>query len=136
MKFSLIWFMLFLCCMKSLLAAGSWEEMFRALIDEQTGDQVIESGKVYTGSLYSANVRFQIINGDNNTNNFSNADSIEFEIIGTDLKFTGSKKDFIQYAESKGSKLYDAIFPNDPNTLPTTQRYNEYSNLLFLLYIQ
>ena len=41
-------------------AQATWEAIFRALIDEITGSAIIESGREYNGSLYSAMLRFII----------------------------------------------------------------------------
>ena len=98
----------------SLLSAqGDWETIFRALIQQVTGDEVIQSGKEYNTRLYKANVKFKITDGDGNPNNFEDGDTIQFEIVDTSLKFKGGRDGLTNYAENNGSAIYDAIFPSD-----------------------
>lgn len=93
--------------------AGTWEELFRALIDQSTGDELIQSGKLYQGTLYSANIQFIITDGDGNTNNFASGDTISIRINGDRLQFQGNKDGLTTWAEDNGRAIYDAIFPTD-----------------------
>lgn len=92
---------------------GSWEAVFRALIDEKTGSTLIESGRQYQGRLYNADVTFIITDGDGNSNNFQNGDSIDLEIKRTGLRYSGNKAGLTAFAQANGQKIFDAIFGAD-----------------------
>lgn len=97
----------------SLSAQGTWFSLFQKLVDQETGSEIIESGREYNGNLYNAKIRFVIRDGDGNANNFTNNDNINFEIQGTDLSFNGNKDGLIAFAEANGQAIYDAIFKSD-----------------------
>ncbi len=126
-------YVFFLCATFSsvLMAAGSWEEFFRSLIDQQTGSKIIESGKLYEGNVYSANFKFLITDADGNANNFKGNDRIELQILGTSLAFEGTKDGLVTWAEANGKAIYDAMFPSDVGSAITGGSDAQYTQEAF-----